>query len=496
MHSDQKTAMRRLWLLAGVSLAGYVILRLWMPLAPFAAPTPRPDIATFAPWPWGVIAYAALLLALFWVYWQAYRLVLANSARVGLAALLLPAGLFSIALLGAFPANALDIYNYLLLGRVQAIFGHNPYLVSSAAIPQEVWLGYAGEWGKDISPYGPVFQAAANVIARASGDDLLAGLLLFKALAALLMLASTVLIWLLLARSAPNRRAAHTLLWAWNPALLLIFVMNGHNDGLMIFWLLLGLWLARRQQPVLGFAVMMLAPLTKFSGLLPIPFFFLAALRSLPTPRDRIRVTLASAAAALAMIAVAFLPYGSPIALLGRLARTASGAGFSPLTVLLLAAPQLGFAPDRDLLAAAGMLILALVALALAWRTWRGRPALRAAADINVTYPLLSLGFRIWYAAWPFPWLVLDAPEAQTGQAGSARERWMAQFRLRAGIWYLITTQLSVLIYGPIRRALLGQSIYLAHLIGVAFVFGLPLLLAWIGANRSVQGQSVEGSSS
>jgi hypothetical protein len=254
----------------------------------------------------------------------------------------------------------------------------------------------------------------------------------------------------------------------------------------MIFWLLLGLWLVQRQRQALGFAVMMLAPLTKLSGLLAIPFFFLAALRALPTWQARIRLTLATAAASLVVIAAAFLPYGSPLALLGRLARTASGVGYSPVAVLVLVAQQLGFAPDRTLLAAAAMLALALVALWLAWRTWRGRSPLRAAADINVAYPLLSLGFRIWYAAWPFPWLVLDAPEAQTGPARDAKNRWMAEFRLRAGIWCLLTTQLSVLIYGPMRIALLGQSVYLAHLIGVPFAFGLPLLLAWFGANRAV----------
>jgi hypothetical protein len=305
-----------------------------------------------------------------------------------------------------------------------------------------------------------------------------------------------VLIWLLLARSAPNRRAAHTLLWAWNPALLLIFIMNGHNDGLMIFWLLLGLWLVQRQQRVLGFAVMMLAPLTKLSGLLAIPFFFLAALRALPTWQAKIKLTLATAAASLVVIAAAFLAYGSPLALLGRLARTASGVGYSPLAVPILIAQQLGFAPDRDMLAAAGMLALALVALWLAWRTWRGRSPLRAAADINVAYPLLSLGFRIWYAAWPFPWLALDTPEAQGDQAADARSHWMAAFRLRAGIWYLLTTQLSVLIYGPIRIALLGQSVYLAHLVGVAFAFGLPLLLAWFGANRAAHRRLPEDDSS
>lgn len=485
MEPGPAASTRRLWLLATASLAGYAALRLWMPLAPYAAWAVRPDISFFAPWPWGVAAYAALLMALFWAYWQAYRLVLAADRPVSLAAVLLPAVLFGAVLLGAFPINALDIYSYLLLGRVQAVFGHNPYVVASAAIPQESWVVYAGEWGDDTSPYGPVFQVAANAVARASGSNLLAGLLLFQALSAATMLGSAALIWLLVARSAPARRAAHTLLWAWNPALLLTFAMNGHNDGLMIFWLLLGLWMVQRQRRVLGFAVMLLAPLTKLSGLLPIPFFFLAVVRGLPTRQARARLTLATAAVAFLLTAAAFLPYGSPLALLQRLARTAGGSGYSPLAALLLATRWMDVPVNWSRAAAAGMLALAVVALWLAWRTWRGRSPLRAAADINVAFPLLSLGFRIWYAAWPFPWLVLDTPGAQVGETSDAGDRWVREFRLRAGVWYLATTQLSVLIYGPIRLALLGQSRTWGHLFGVAFAFGLPLLLAWLGMGRA-----------
>lgn len=487
MKTDHLATGRRLWLLAGLSLAGYLTLRLWMPLAPHAAPIPRPDVATFAGGPWGSLAYSALLLALFWLAWQAYRAVLASDRPVRLATILLPAALFSALLIGAFPINALDIYNYLLLGRVQAIFGYNPYLVASAAIPQETWLPYAGEWGKAVSPYGPAFQVAANAIAWLSGDDLLAGLLLFKTLAALTMLGSAALIWLLLARSAPNRRAAHTLLWAWNPALLLSFVMNAHNDGLMIFWLLAGLWLVQRQQRVLGFTVMLLAPLTKLSGLLPIPFLLLAALHSLPTLRGRLRLLLGVALAWLVVASLAFLPYGSPLLLLQRLARTALGAGYSPLALLLMAADDWGMPIQREGLAQAGLALLALLGATLLWRTWRGRSAHRAAADINVAYPLLTLGFRIWYATWPFPWLLLDAPDAPEEATPNQRTQRLRAFRLRAGLLYLLTTQLSVLIYGPLRLALLEGSLYWAHVVGVAFVFGLPPLLAWLSLPRQMQ---------
>ena len=57
-------------------------------------------------------------------------------------------------------------------------------------------------------------------------------------------------------------------------------------------------------------------------------------------------------------------------------------------------------------------------------------------------------------------------------------------FRLRAGIWLLLTTQLSVLIYGHLRVYILDGDFFLAHLIGVPFVFALPLILAKRGVRR------------
>ena len=466
------------WLLAGLSLAGYLVLRLWMPLAPYAAPTPLPDIARFARWPWGVLAYVALLSALFWVYWLAYRQILASGQPLGLAAILIPAAVFAVVLLGVFPINALDVYDYLLLGRVQVVYGQNPYLVAPNVFPHDPFLKYVGEWGGDTSPYGPVFQHIANVVALLS-RNLLSGLLLFKALAALAMLGSTVLIWLLLAGSDPKQRAAHTLLWAWNPALLLTFAVDAHNDGLMIFWLLLGLWLVRRKLSAIGFAVMALAALTKLSGLLPIPFFLLAAVQSLPTLRSKIRLLAVSGVTVLAVTWLVYLPFGSPISLVERLMRTATGAGYTPLTVVLLAAGKAGIPISSKTLAAFGVLVFAALTLWLLWRTWKGRSPLRGAADVNAAYVVLSVGFRIWYAVWPFPWLLLDVPAQR-----EADDVWVREFRLRAGLWFLVTTQFSVLIYGQVRRALLGGDIWWAHVVGVLFTFALPLVLAWLGSRR------------
>jgi len=70
----------------------------------------------------------------------------------------------------------------------------------------------------------------------------------------------------------------------------------------------------------------------------------------------------------------------------------------------------------------------------------------------------------------------LDSPQA--GPVGSASYDRDAEFRLRAGLWLLLTTQLSVLLYGRIRVASLGRDQLWAHLIGIPFTFILPLVLA------------------
>jgi hypothetical protein len=107
----------------------------------------------------------------------------------------------------------------------------------------------------------------------------------------------------------------------------------------------------------------------------------------------------------------------------------------------------------------------------LLWRTWQGRSPLRSTADIFAVYILQALSFRIWYAAWPFPWLLLDDVEEEKGNGRFS-------YRLRVGLWFLLTSQLSVLIYGHLRLYAFGGSQMAAHLVGVPFTFGLPFLLA------------------
>lgn len=467
-NSSPPAESAALWPGLLVGALGGGLLALWFPLWPHVGRVPPADLRTFAPTLLAGLLYVLLLLTLHAVYLSAV-------GRVGRRALSLPAVLLGGLLLGlplllAYPINATDVYRYLIRGRVAAVYGQSPFVSPPAAFIGDPFLPLAGEWAGETSPYGPLWELVATGIANVSGDNLLLGVMLFKLLALGCLLAGAAVIWAVIGER-PGRAVAAAL-WAWNPALLLTFAMNGHNDALMLLWLLLGYLVMRRGRPGPGFLLLCLAALTKPVAALALPVFFIAAWRGLPDGRARARFALVTIGGAAALTWLAFLPWAAPgrfwqtpFELIGRLLREATDSGgFSPAVWLYFALGQR--VPIESIGAVLRGLFVALVGWVL-WRGWRGRPAVRGAADMAFGYLAQALSFRIWYAVWPFPWLLLD----ESHDAAAA-------YRLRVGLWFLLLAQLSVVFYGHLRVAVWGGDHVPAHLIGVPLVFGLPWLLA------------------
>lgn len=489
---EGQTRPLNLWLPIILSLVGYIIVAVWFPLFPHYNRVPLADINAFVASIPAVLAYASLFAGLYFLYHYLYQTIQRRQNGLSLALLLLVGVVFALPLLVTFPVNATDIYRYFIRGRISSVHQENPYQVTAAQLAEaEPYLPLTGEWADKTSPYGPVWETLAAGIATIAPDNLLLALLLFKGVALLCHLLIGCLIWLSLRKKPASFRDARTALWLWNPALLLIFVIDGHNDALMLLWLVLGWYLMTRQRFKWAMAVLVLAPLSKPISLLALPFFFLAALRRMAGFQARIRFFMITAVTWLALAWIIFLPFGQPLSLARRLlVEAGSGGEFSFLALIfLIARDMLGFeitAFSIQLATQVAAVLFLLLAAWLLWRAWRGRSPLQSTADIFAGYLVQSFVFRIWYTVWPFPWLVLDDsgnndPPADDGQRFFSLKRLaMAEGRLYAGFWFLFTAQLSVLIYGQLRISLLqGQHLY-AHLIGIPFTFLLPLLLACI----------------
>ncbi len=458
--------------LALASLVGYLLFWWWFPLRPYFNTLPLQDVRTFAPSLLAGLAYALLLLALFSLYWLAFRAVQSERVKPALWVLLGTAVLFAIPLLQTYPINANDLFRYVIRGRVSSVYEQSPYATAPDAFPDDPLLPLAGEWADETSPYGPLWELLATGVTRLTQDNLLAGLLSFKLVGLLAHLTCGWLIWRLLAQADAAKQRGFTLLWLWNPALLLMFIVDGHNDVLMMVWQLVALWFWRRERPSLTLFFLLLAALTKPIALLVLPFFVLAIWRDLPNWWARLRVFGWGVLWGGTAVWLAFLPFGSPLDLAVRLLREASsGPGFSPATLVLLVAGELGqpLTPAFiEFIANLFRMLFGLLCLWLVWLGWNGRSPMRAAADILAAYSLQALSFRLWYSTWPFLWLLLEEESATAPTT----------FRLRTELWFLLTVQLSVLIYGHLRAYALGGSQLAAHFIGVPFVFLLPSLLA------------------
>src|SRR5579862_2302568 len=182
----------------------------------------------------------------------------------------------TLALAPALPSD--DIFSYIIYGRISVLYHANPLIATPAQFARDPFLAQVF-WRNTRSVYGPAWlllSSGVALLAQALGGSLVVYIVLFKMLGLLAHLANAGLIWLILGRLAPRRQAMGTLLYAWNPLCLLEFCASGHNDAVMLTFLLLGVYCLLRQWEVMALVAIGLSVATKYAPLALLPFYLAA----------------------------------------------------------------------------------------------------------------------------------------------------------------------------------------------------------------------------
>ena len=142
-----------------------------------------------------------------------------------------------------------DVYGYASYGRLLSVHHANPYVISPSAFPQDPTYPLI-HWKDAFAPYGPLWIVLSALVGLISGPDRLEYLIAFRLIA---FAAHLLNIWLVTATLRTMGRPAHTvalgtLLYAWNPLVLLESSAGGHNDVFMLTFILLGLLLSARAE--------------------------------------------------------------------------------------------------------------------------------------------------------------------------------------------------------------------------------------------------------
>lgn len=244
----------------------------------FPAPLFQPDFQVRQQWPnlvfLGIVFLGATLSA------AAAVSVARRVEQVATWHLLLVCGatlLFGLTLLflPALPSN--DLFSYLFYGRMSVLYHANPLVTAPAQFPHDPFLRHVWLFWRSVpSVYGPVWELLADGLtwlAQLLGGSLVITLLLFKSLTLLFHLANALLIWRILGLLAPRWRLVGTLLYAWNPLALLEFAGAGHNDVVMLFFLLLSVLCLVQHREILALVAFACSVDTKYIPLLLLPFY-------------------------------------------------------------------------------------------------------------------------------------------------------------------------------------------------------------------------------
>ncbi len=331
------------------------------------------------------VTLALLAMTACWV------LAVAAAPRLKLPAVFAAVVLAVLVLSLAPPFSLTDTFNYLHYGRMQPLYGLDPYTSLPIQAASDPAYAYS-TWHHLPSPYGPLFTLLTEGLARFSLPVAYWVLKAVIGLAALAVAALTAALARALGRD-PARAVAFV---ALNPLVLIYGVGGVHNDVLFMTFLLGGALLMVRRREALGGGAWAAAAAIKLSAGLAIPVLVAGSGRR----RRALAGVVAGGAVLGAMTWVAFA---------GHLPNDADQARL----VASLSLPNLvGLAAGRGGLDAQlrGELdvALVLVTLGLAIWTWRTRDWATATAWA-LALLIVTLGWAMpWYVLWMLPFAVLS----------------------------------------------------------------------------------------
>jgi hypothetical protein len=424
----------------------------------------------------GVFTFTLAVIALFALYLMALHYARRAPTRWMWGIVLAGAAVMGATLVFAYPTAAIDVLIYAVRTRIWAIHNLNPLAIAPLQLPSDPWIGLAGEWADIPSPYGPVWEGTSLLAFRLAGGDLLRHLLALKAIAFLSHLGNVGLTALILRRIKPDWALAGTLALAWNPLALLELAGNGHNDGLMVLFLLLAIYLAVSGRRWLVIPALTLSIFTKFTPLLALPFFLLYLTRQAGAGSARPRLAqVATVAGNLALFGGLGLALMAPIWpgwdhwAVRDLSQAAGRSPFALLVLVLARWLHVNTAFEVTTYLMDGLFLAVYV-----WLAWRALAGPMSLTD-TVLVPafgaffwylvLANQQFHAWYLLWPLAVAVLLGPSPA----------------LTRMIVFGCTAWLVIPIYETVRYWWSGLFTPLVtHLVAVPFVFGPPLLVKYI----------------
>lgn len=261
-----------------------------------------------------IVSLSADFLLLILFYFLAFRLIKKQktTSRKYILIIILAAIIFSITLLllPPSPMEINDIYNYIIQARMINEYGANPYKEQSFHYSFDPLYPYAEVFGGQTSVYGPLWLIISTLPNKLAKENIWLNAILFKFTAILFNLGCLYLIWKILGKIKPQFQILGSLIYAWNPFILWQTANNGHNDIVMVFFILLAIYLITNKKYIWVIPALILATLVKYVSLILIPFFLFYLLKNKRGRKEKIDFLIKVVGISLIFAVIIFIPFG------------------------------------------------------------------------------------------------------------------------------------------------------------------------------------------
>jgi alpha-1,6-mannosyltransferase len=281
----------RVWLasneaaITGLAVAGlaleFALLRWWLPALSFRghpgfmAPGQDPLVWLLGDGDTGMVRLLQLFAAAFVPYFLGLAIAPRVSGRIGIAVAFAGAVIAGLTMLAMFPAGALDIFHNIMDGRLVWLYHINPTLYPPSVVSNDPLFQYMHYWADTRTAYGPLWFIATLPAYLIAGSDLTRSMIAYKALPFAFEIASLVLIAVIARRIDPRKTVAAIVCFGWNPLVLWEIPGNGHNDIVMMAFVLGAVLVLLSDNWPWAFVLLACSVMVKYVSLVVLPVFIL-----------------------------------------------------------------------------------------------------------------------------------------------------------------------------------------------------------------------------
>lgn len=222
------------------------------------------------------VRYTAILI--FCLLFALYHLFLKKEGcfpvRQSLAWRFVPAFLVGTFLCCIYPIFSIDLFEYIMRGRILGVYHANPYIFAPENFKNDLLYDVIF-WKYQPMIYGPVWEylvTAAVIVAR---ESVFFSQFLVKFILLFFHLSLSLVIYGVSRELGLKDRGLLVLAYLFNPYVLVMALVDGHMDTVMMFFLVASVLMLYKKKTYLSFLFLALSALTKYFPIIFLPFYLI-----------------------------------------------------------------------------------------------------------------------------------------------------------------------------------------------------------------------------